>query len=315
MERRVGGLLVLALACLVLPAQRALAQGVASQGIIMVDVANVREGAGTQHKVVGQMKKNEGVLILSQSGSWYQIRALNGEIQGYVQFRLVRPTGSAGTKTAVVEREIPRYQFSPNISVDNQYTLTKYAEYTAEELNKKIKELSKGVEGAITFDGAGFDDLGFAFWDTSDFQMFEMIVPLTEDSFLSPSTVTGVGTGYVFNDQSSALIKNMVQLVQEAYLAAESHMAVDDNSLFETRRYASLTQVTYVNRRGEQIAFMRPFDTSMRYFSQTFYVYFEANEDSVNLNPDGDVIQFNTEIGKKLMDFLKYPYPRGAKLR
>jgi hypothetical protein len=314
MQPRPSILAAALLGCLA-TAAAARAQGTANQGIVTVDVANVRDGAGTQHPVVGQLKKGEGVLILGQNGSWYQIRSAAGELTGYVQFRLIRPTGSAALKSAPVQREIPRYQFSPSISVDNQYTLQKYAEFVGQELRKKIKELSAGVEGPVTFDGASFEDLGFAFWDTAEFQMFELIVPLTEDSFLGPSSVTRVGSGYVFDDQNSALIKNMVGLVQEAYIAGESHLPGNENVVFVTRRYAPLIEVTYVNRRGQQISFLRPFDISMRYFNQSFYVFLEEYEDSVNQNPDGDAIQFETEVGAKVIEFLKLPYPRGAKLR
>jgi uncharacterized protein YraI len=315
MQPRLRILAAAALACCLGHASPALAQGTASQGIVTADVVNVRDGAGTQHSVVGQLKKGDGVLILGQNGSWYQIRSQNGELTGFCQFRLIRPTGSDVAKSAPVQREIPRYQFSPSISIDDQYTLQKYADYVGEELRKKIKELSAGVEGEVTFDGAGFDDLGFAFWDTNEFQMFELIVPMTEESFLRPSSVTRVGSGYVFDDKNSALIKNMLQLVQEAYLAAESHLPANENTVFVTRRYAPLTEVTYVNRRGQQLAFLRPFDVSLRYFNQSFYVYLEDYEDSVNLNPDGETIQFTTEIGAKLIEFLKLPYPKGARLR
>ena len=315
MVRSIRMVAALALIVALVPAGRARAQGVAGQGIVLVDVANLRDGAGTQHNIIGQIKKGEGVFILSQTGSWYQVKSMDGSLTGYVQFRLVRPLPSKETKSAAVDREIPRYQFSPGIPPDEQYFLQKYSESISDELRKKIRDLSKGVEGAITFDGADFADLGYAYWDTDEFKMFEMIVPLYEDSFLSPSTVTRVGSGYVFDDKTSALLKNMLQLVQEAYLAAETHLSSDDNNVFLSRKYAALTQVTYVNRRGKQIGFLRPFDVSMTFFSQNFQVFLDDYEDAVNQNPEGDAIQFTTEVGSKVIELLKAPYPRGAKLR
>ena len=68
------------------------------------------------------------------------------------------------------------------------------------------------------------------------------------------------------------------------------------------RKYAALTQVTYVNRRGKQIGFLRPFDVSMTFFSQNFQVFLDDYEDSVNLNPEGDAIQFTTEVGTKIIE-------------
>jgi hypothetical protein len=304
-------LCLVSLASVLLAAALAAAQ-TTSQGTVQVDVANVREGAGTQYPVVGQLKQGTGVLILGQTGSWYEIRSADGRLSGFVQFRLVRPTG---TGPPPVAREIPRYQFSPRISPDQQYLLKNYADWIAQTLRRKIIELTPGVEGEVDFDGADFRDLGFAFWDTNEYQMFELLVPLTDDSFLGTSSLERVGSGYVFGPQTSALVKNMVQLVQEAYLAAEGRLARDDNNIFFVRRFAQLTQVTYVNRRGEQIGFLRPFDTSMTYFNQPFYVFFQGYEDSVNLNPGGETIQFSPEAGGRIAEMLKGAYPRGARLR
>ena len=43
---------------------------------------NVRQGPGTQHKIIGSLKNNDKVEIIGQSGNWYQIKF--GSKTGYV---------------------------------------------------------------------------------------------------------------------------------------------------------------------------------------------------------------------------------------
>src|SRR5438105_1266164 len=97
MEHRCRAARIAALLCALAGAAAVSAQET-SQGTIIVDIANVRDGAGTQHNVVGQMKKSEGVIITGQQGSWYQVRSADGKLTGFVQFRLVRPSGTAMVK-------------------------------------------------------------------------------------------------------------------------------------------------------------------------------------------------------------------------
>jgi len=50
--------------------------------IVNTDTLNVREGPGTTYKVVGALKRNDRVEVLSKSGSWWKIKS--GKIEGYV---------------------------------------------------------------------------------------------------------------------------------------------------------------------------------------------------------------------------------------
>ena len=56
------------------------------QGVVNADVLNVRSGASTSNSVIGTIRTNDKVEILSQVGSWYQVKCtINGsETIGYV---------------------------------------------------------------------------------------------------------------------------------------------------------------------------------------------------------------------------------------
>ena len=43
---------------------------------------NIRQGAGTQHKIIGSLKNNARVEIIGESGQWYKIKT--GSLTGYV---------------------------------------------------------------------------------------------------------------------------------------------------------------------------------------------------------------------------------------
>ncbi len=56
------------------------------KGVVNADVLNVRSGASTNNGVIGTIRTNDKVEILSQVGSWYQVKCtINGsETTGYV---------------------------------------------------------------------------------------------------------------------------------------------------------------------------------------------------------------------------------------
>ncbi len=51
-------------------------------GTVTASSLNVRSGAGTNYKVIGGLKRNAVVEILSTSGKWYKIKS--GSLTGYV---------------------------------------------------------------------------------------------------------------------------------------------------------------------------------------------------------------------------------------
>ncbi len=52
--------------------------------------ANVRQGPGKEHAVVGRVTAGQEVELLSQDGDWSYIRAEDGAIEGYVASRLLQ---------------------------------------------------------------------------------------------------------------------------------------------------------------------------------------------------------------------------------
>ncbi len=55
---------------------------VIATGVVNVDALNVRTGASTGDAVLGVIRQNESVEILSQEGSWYKVRcSVNGSTQ------------------------------------------------------------------------------------------------------------------------------------------------------------------------------------------------------------------------------------------
>ena len=67
---------------------------VIATGVVNVDALNVRTGASTGDAVLGVLRKNESVEILSQEGSWYKVRcSVNGSTQeGYVYAEYISKT-------------------------------------------------------------------------------------------------------------------------------------------------------------------------------------------------------------------------------
>ena len=59
-----------------------------------MDALNVRTGASTGDAVLGVIRQNESVEILSQEGSWYKVRcSVNGSTQeGYVYAEYISKT-------------------------------------------------------------------------------------------------------------------------------------------------------------------------------------------------------------------------------
>ncbi len=47
-------------------------------GIVQASALNVRSGAGTENKIIGQLSRGETVNIVSQNNGWYQIKLSNG---------------------------------------------------------------------------------------------------------------------------------------------------------------------------------------------------------------------------------------------
>lgn len=64
------------------------------KGVVNADALNVRTGAGTNNSSIGLIRKNEQVEILSQVGSWYQVKCtVNGsETTGYVAAEYITRT-------------------------------------------------------------------------------------------------------------------------------------------------------------------------------------------------------------------------------
>ena len=63
-----------------------------SQGKVTANELNVRAGAGTQYSILGKLKKNETVEIMSTSGSWDKIKY--GSSYGYVSSSYVTKTNN-----------------------------------------------------------------------------------------------------------------------------------------------------------------------------------------------------------------------------
>ena len=51
----------------------------AEMASVNVDIANLRADAGTQHEILGKLKKGTGVYILCTEGDWSYIRTAKGE--------------------------------------------------------------------------------------------------------------------------------------------------------------------------------------------------------------------------------------------
>jgi uncharacterized protein YgiM (DUF1202 family) len=52
--------------------------------------ANVRQGPGKEHAVVGKVTAGQEVELLSQEGDWSYVRTEDGTIEGYVASRLLQ---------------------------------------------------------------------------------------------------------------------------------------------------------------------------------------------------------------------------------
>ena len=72
---------------------------VIATGVVNVDALNVRTGAGTNNSAIGLLHKNDTVEILSQTGSWYQVKCtVNGsETTGYVSAEYITRTNDNNT--------------------------------------------------------------------------------------------------------------------------------------------------------------------------------------------------------------------------
>lgn len=68
-------------------------------GVVNADALNVRTGAGTNNSAIGLLHKNDTVEILSQTGSWYQVKCtVNGsETTGYVSAEYITRTNDNNT--------------------------------------------------------------------------------------------------------------------------------------------------------------------------------------------------------------------------
>lgn len=59
-----------------------------SQVIVIVTIANIRSGPGTNYQIVGSAKQGEKLIVLEEEGEWYNVELPDGKI-GWVHKKLV----------------------------------------------------------------------------------------------------------------------------------------------------------------------------------------------------------------------------------
>ncbi len=67
--------------------------------------ANIREGAGTKHKVIGWAMRGDTFETLGTSGNWTKVQLDNGK-EGYIYTKLLNTESSASGETAAVTAEV-----------------------------------------------------------------------------------------------------------------------------------------------------------------------------------------------------------------
>lgn len=66
--------------------------------------ANIREGAGMKHKVIGWAMKGDTFETLGTSGSWTRVQLENGK-EGYIYTKLLETKGEAAAKSLYITAE------------------------------------------------------------------------------------------------------------------------------------------------------------------------------------------------------------------
>jgi hypothetical protein len=58
--------------------------------VVGIKSANVRQGPGKEHSVVGRVKAGQQIELLSQDGDWSYIKTIDGSVEGFVASRLLQ---------------------------------------------------------------------------------------------------------------------------------------------------------------------------------------------------------------------------------
>lgn len=98
-------------------------------GVVTASVLNVREGAGTNYWIVGQLKQGQTVQVLAQKGDWLQIK--------FTTWRNAKPED--------VKRYLDPYNYVKGSAEYFQFlVLSQNAGISADELNEKVL-INKGI--------------------------------------------------------------------------------------------------------------------------------------------------------------------------
>ncbi len=113
--------------------------------------ANIREGAGMKHKIIGWAMKGDTFEVLGENGNWTRVQLENGK-EGYIYTKLLDSDTASTTKTAFIIAETSanvRDQASMNGSIIG-WAMNGDSVSVLEAGSKWSKvELSNGITGYI----------------------------------------------------------------------------------------------------------------------------------------------------------------------
>jgi hypothetical protein len=92
----------------------------AEPATVTADAANLRSGAGTQHPVVGALKRGTRVEILETSGPWHRVRAAEGGLEGWVSARLLERSAPGAAPPTAASRPQPAAPTGGGVTIDHR---------------------------------------------------------------------------------------------------------------------------------------------------------------------------------------------------
>ena len=122
----------------------------APRGTVTTSVLNIRQGAGTNFTVVGQLRQGESVTLLDERGDWLQVQTAAG-VTGWVAARYVKfPSLSMDAQ--------PTASASPNPAPDT----SQEGHVVAVTDGDTIRVLLQGQEYPVRYIGMDTPEIGHA---------------------------------------------------------------------------------------------------------------------------------------------------------
>ncbi len=168
--------------------------------------ANIRSGAGTEHRISGKMKPGDTCLVLRQEGDWYQVDF--GGVRGYVSAELIQTRTYMELEEIIIEDPLNAQLVNLNLS----HTMARGSSRTMTGVIDSNVPLT-GIEVSICDRRNMTEEMNVSLNFAREEQVYELDLMVLEDELKFRKLTAGekrlTMTVYSTNDQQVVLETNL----------------------------------------------------------------------------------------------------------